>query len=134
MSRALAEAGLRRLWMEWFGGPVSFAHPLGAHCCAAMDAALAIACPDHVEDPFACGDMVLCYSPLFDEYGLIVHDGGQSYILIERCPWCGAFLPEGRRDDWFDALEAMGIDSPFDPGAEVPERYRSHLWWSSRGE
>ena len=32
-------------------------------------------------------------------YGLIIHDGGESFILIQFCPWCGKKLSHDRRDD-----------------------------------
>jgi hypothetical protein len=52
----------------------------------------------------------VAYSLVFDEYGIVVHDGGKSYVRIDFCPWCGTRLPESKRDQWFEALEAMGID------------------------
>lgn len=44
----------------------------------------------------------MVYNEVFDEFGLIVHDGGQSYVLIQHCPWCATRLPESQRDRWFD--------------------------------
>lgn len=32
------------------------------------------------------------YLPASKEYGLIVHDGGTSYVAIRFCPWCGVRL------------------------------------------
>jgi hypothetical protein len=43
----------------------------------------------------------MCYHPTFDEYGIIVHDGGPSFVVIAYCPWCGVGLPESKRDRWF---------------------------------
>jgi hypothetical protein len=34
-------------------------------------------------------DELVDYIPKFREYGVPVHDGGQSHIVIRFCPWCG---------------------------------------------
>lgn len=34
-------------------------------------------------------DDIIYYIPEFDEYGIVIHDGGSSSITIEYCPWCG---------------------------------------------
>lgn len=96
------------------------------HCCQAMRDELSATCAEH-DDRFACPDALFHYDPRFDEYGLIVHDGGSSVRGIAFCPWCGATLPESKRDRWFEALYALGIESPSsDP---VPREYQSDLWW-----
>lgn len=38
-------------------------------------------------------DVLIVYIPKFDEYGIIIHDGGESSKGIEFCPWCGDKLP-----------------------------------------
>ena len=48
-------------------------------------------CEEH-SDPFECPDYLVYYSAEPAAYGLIVHDGGSSYVLIRFCPWCGARL------------------------------------------
>ncbi len=68
----------------------------GQHCCERMEAALRFECTAHA-DAFECPDSLVYYSGRSDEYGLIVHDGGTSYIVIGYCPWCGAKLPESQR-------------------------------------
>ena len=66
------------------------------------------------------------FDEVFGEYGLPVRDGGASYLIISNCPFCGTRPPESRRDDWFDALEAEGLeDTVFD---ELPARYRTAAW------
>jgi hypothetical protein len=125
MSQRLFRAR-RVLWMDPEGVPPSFATDESRHCCDEMRDGLVNACLEHAADPFACPDMALAYSDTFDEYGLIVHDGSASMLLITHCPFCGATLPDSRRDDWFDRLEAMGIDDPF--AAELPQVYRSGAW------
>lgn len=83
-------------------------------------------CQQH-SDPFECPDMLVHYSPKFDEYGIMIHDGGSSTIVIEFCPWCGNKLPKSKREKWFEELEAMGFDDPFQE--DVPEQYKSNVWY-----
>lgn len=94
-----------------------------AHCCADMTSALTFECDQHA-DPFECGDSALIYNPVFDEYGLVVHDGGASYVVISHCPWCAAKLPESQRDRWFDETDALDLG----PDDETPEKYRTSAW------
>jgi hypothetical protein len=79
------------------------------HCCHRMREELNKSCRAHL-NPFECADTLVGYVPKYDEYGLIVRDGGSSMVGIAFCPWCGASLPESRRDEWFDELERRGID------------------------
>ena len=95
------------------------------HCCQTMQDHVEHQCDQHA-DPFDCPDHLICYSPQFDEYGIIIHDGGSSYITVKFCPWCGARLPKSKRDRWFQELEAMGFDDPF--GQDIPKEYCSDAW------
>jgi hypothetical protein len=94
-----------------------------SHCCPAMASALMFQCDQHA-DPFACGDSLVIYNAIFDEYGLIVHDGGTTYVLIDHCPWCGAKLPESQRDRWFDEISGLELDGDRPP----PSHYLSDDW------
>ncbi|MET8167527.1 hypothetical protein ABZT34_25245 [Streptomyces sp. NPDC005329] len=94
------------------------------HCCAEMTRQADWRCQEHA-DVFACPDALVRFEPRFREYGLIVHDGGSASREIGFCPWCGARLPESRRDRWFDALEARGID-PWED--EVPPEFEDDRW------
>lgn len=87
-------------------------------------------CPDH-RDRFDCPDALVEYSARFDEYGLIVHDGGSSSVGILFCPWCGANLPDSKRELWFDELGRRGFVNPFDQ--EIPSEFESDAWWRGRG-
>jgi len=58
-------------------------------CCEIMAMQLAWKCDDH-SNVFECPDALITKSR--DEYGLIVHDGGSSYVAISHCPWCGTKL------------------------------------------
>ncbi|MFH8337288.1 DUF6980 family protein [Streptomyces sp. AM6-12] len=94
------------------------------HCCEAMSRHVDVRCDEH-DDPFACPDALIDFSATFQEYGLIIHDGGTSSITIHFCPWCGRRLPESQRDRWFDELERRGID-PWED--EVPTEFQDDRW------
>lgn len=99
---------------------------MNKHCCEDMKRHTGKMCDEH-DDPYECPDYVISYSETFDEYGLIIHDGGPSSYDINFCPFCGSKLPESKRDQWFDELEALGFDSPlFDD--DIPEKYKSGAW------
>lgn len=100
-----------------------------SHCCEQMGEVVSSTCDQH-PDRFDCPDALIHYSPQFREYGLIIHDGGESWMAIDYCPWCGARLPPSLRDEWFDRLERLGLepDSPF-----VPAAMCSDEWWRGRG-
>lgn len=90
-------------------------------------------CEEH-SNPYECPDHVISYLPVFDEYGLIIHDGGASSYGISFCPFCGAKLPESKRDRWFDELEKLGFlgfDSPSTSDEEIPEKYKDDSWYKS---
>ena len=72
---------------------------------------------------------MITYVDKFDEYGLLIHDGGSSFILISFCPWCGTELPESKRDSWFQTLAERGVDDPTE--TEIPEEFLSSRWWRS---
>ena len=84
------------------------------HCCDQMGRYLSI------------GDIPIYYSQKFREYGIEYTDGGTSYQLIHYCPWCGTRLPENLRDQWFDAIEKLGLE-PEDPN--IPSKYLTDEWW-----
>ena len=114
----------RVLWMP-LSVPWSPPSPAVRHCCEDMRLALDFACDQHA-DPFECADGLVVYNEVFDEYGIPVHDGGASYLLISHCPFCGARLPESQRDRWFDETEQrIGEDGD---EASLPERYRRGDW------
>jgi hypothetical protein len=67
----------------------------------------------------------MIYNEVMHEYGLIIHDGSASYLLIDRCPWCGTRLPVSLRDRWFDAVDALDLPDGVDP----PAKYLTGEWW-----
>lgn len=92
-------------------------------CCEEMRLGLTFSCDQH-DSPFDCADALLIYNRVFDEVGLIIHDGGISYLLITHCPWCGGKLPESQRDRWFDETDNL----PDSDGDSIPEIYLSDAW------
>jgi hypothetical protein len=88
-------------------------------------------CTAHV-DRFACPDALVHYIEKFDEYGLIVHDGGSSTIEVNFCPWCGAQLPASKRTRWFEELARRGFDDPL--SQNIPDDFRSSRWWEASSE
>jgi hypothetical protein len=63
------------------------------HCCNMMQDNVLYRCNQH-PNPFDCPDNLIYYDAEERKYGLIVHDGGESFLTIEYCPWCGAKLPD----------------------------------------
>lgn len=99
------------------------------YCCETMNKQINHKCDQH-SDPFDCPDNLMFYSPKFDEFGIIIHDGGPSYSLIAFCPWCGIKLPSSKRDLWFDVLEELGFDDPYEQ--LIPEEFKSEAWYKDK--
>jgi hypothetical protein len=99
------------------------------HCCAPMTEMVTHTCPQH-PNSFDCPDHLVYYVSQFDEYGLIIHDGGAAFLVIVFCPWCGRRLPESKRDSWFTELAAQGFDKPLEQ--EIPAAYQSDEWYAQR--
>jgi hypothetical protein len=93
------------------------------HCCVDMDRVIA--------DPELASDIPIVYSPKFREYGIKILDGGESVLVIKYCPWCGQKLPTSLRRQWFDTVDALGID--VDAG-EIPSEFLDDTWWKMREE
>ena len=68
------------------------------HCCEMMRSNVESTCADH-PNRSDCPDALVAYWPKQGEYGLIIHDGGESVIRIAYCPWCGSRLVETANDD-----------------------------------
>ena len=97
------------------------------HCCQQLRDEVEHRCEEH-PDPYECPEHLIRYVAEFDEYGLVVHDGGTSYVEIGYCPWCGTKLPPSQRDRWWAEMERLGID----PWRESPPpEYRSDAWFRS---
>jgi hypothetical protein len=102
----------------------------GVHCCEHLREHVEFRCDDHPERA-SCGDYLIGWSETFDEYGVWIHDGpggaASSWLVIQHCPFCGARLPATRRDEWFDRLEANGLDPE-----DAPDDLRRYGWWLHR--
>jgi len=83
-------------------------------------------CCTQLEANITGEDSTIVYVPKFREYGLPVHDGGNSFIKISYCPWCSAKLPGSLRNEWFDQLERRGIDSD---SPNIPQEFLSDRWY-----
>lgn len=99
--------------------------PAVSHCCDAMRTELARHGGEGTSRPRS-PDSLLEYVPKYDEYGIVVHDGGSSMVQIQFCPWCGARLPDSKRDRWFDELEKLGINPLSDP---IPRDFQTNAWY-----
>ena len=95
------------------------------YCCEKMEYYLNMKCDIH-PDPYDCPDNVVTYNEVYDEYGIIIHDGTHSSYIIEYCPWCGQKLPESKREKWFETMEKLGIEKWKDT---IPEKYTKWGWW-----
>jgi len=56
-----------------------------------MVEAVNFTCTDH-KGRFDCPDCLIHYAQKTREYGIIIHDGGASFLTIQFCPWCGQKL------------------------------------------
>jgi hypothetical protein len=94
------------------------------HCCDEMTRQVNLHCDSH-PDRFDCPDALIGFTAQFQEYGLIIHDGGTSGIGIAFCPWCGQRLPASQRDRWFEELESRDID-PWN--GDIPDEFQDDRW------
>ncbi|AQR72677.1 DUF6980 family protein [Sphingomonas sp. LM7] len=62
------------------------------------------------------------YDSRVDEYWVVAGSARQALFY---CPWCGEKLPPSKRDEWYDAVEALGLDPWQD---ELPQEFRSDAW------
>lgn len=97
---------------------------LSFHCCEEIEANTK---PIYHEDGSSCPDQLLEYNKRFDEYGILIHDGGTSSLQIQYCPWCGAKLPESKRDLWFETLFRLGFDEPSEQ--PIPKSFQTDEWY-----
>lgn len=98
------------------------------HCCSRMTSQINKWSCDQHKDQYECPDAIIDYSSKFDEYGIIIHDGGTSSIAITNCPWCGLKLPESKRDLWFDTLENLGFENLFS-NENLPAKFETGEWY-----
>ena len=63
------------------------------YCCEMMKGEIERKCHRH-NNIFDCPDNLIVHYEDRNTYGIIVHDGGPSFIRIKFCPWCGKELSE----------------------------------------
>lgn len=90
------------------------------HCCEVMRANVEHRCEEE-----GCAGVLVVRIDMFREYGMVVHDGGSSFVPIAHCPWCGSKLPRSERDRWFAEMRRRGIDPKSD---EVPPEFQDGTW------
>ena len=61
---------------------------VGRHCCTKMTYYLTF---DKRTKEFNA-DAIVRFNKKTKDYGIPIHDGGNSFIEIEFCPWCGTRL------------------------------------------
>lgn len=61
------------------------------YCCQRFQETIEHKCQEH-DNPFDCPDCLIYFLSKNKEFGLIVHDGGTSFITISYCPFCGEKL------------------------------------------
>ncbi len=94
------------------------------HCCHEMTEQVNSVWPDAETPLLGSTDQRVYWSPVFNEYGLICQPSPEV-LKIQFCPFCGAKLPESRRDAWFKRLEEIGWRSWGDP---IPNELLVHDW------
>lgn len=99
-------------------------------CCHVMTEQMRL-CLDTQPNPLDSPDVFLVWVSALDEYGIPVRDGSGSIRLIRYCPWCGARLPESKRERWLQELAKLGIDDP--TTQDAPEEFKTDQWWRRRG-
>lgn len=98
------------------------------YCCNRMKEEVEHKCELH-KDRFECPDCLISYDERVDEYGIIIHDGGTSYIPIKYCPWCGKKLPESKEELWLKLLKDMGFEEPYDDYDKIPDDFKTGEWY-----
>lgn len=58
------------------------------YCCKEMER---FSVDGDIKKSFEADDIIV-FSEKHNLYGIIIHDGGSSFIKISRCPWCGKVL------------------------------------------
>ena len=84
-------------------------------------------------------ETAVCYRPELREFWIPVVDGpvidgSASGIVITHDPWSGRALPAPLRNEWFDQIEALGVDTA-EPSfrSGLPSEFNSETWWVERG-
>jgi len=82
------DRGFKLHWPEGHGPCKVEPYPF---CCDAMARAASLTCNQH--DAEDCPDVLIKITHN-GKYGIRIHDGGSSFIVISFCPWCATKLHE----------------------------------------
>jgi hypothetical protein len=76
-------------------------------CCEFMKLNVEQKCEQHAE-PMDCPDNLIHWKIRGKRLrvGLIIHDGGHSFVQISYCPWCGQRISD------FDAVRELRRTTP----------------------
>ena len=75
-------------------------------------------------------DKVIKYNAKLREFSLRV--SSEVVQCIDFCPWCATRLPDGLRKEWFEALEAVGVEDPLFEPDKIPAEFKTDEWWKKR--
>ena len=84
-----------------------------AHCCEMMRSNVEYTCDMHA-DRSDCGDCIIDHWPSSNRYGIMIHDGGSSMIIIGYCPWCGTKLPDPDNDSGGRMIDVSDFEADED--------------------
>jgi hypothetical protein len=76
----------------------------------------------------------IAYNPKWREYYLKAKDCDEIHVL-NYCPWCGAKLPLGLRNAWYEIYEKLyytGEGSFLDQQELMPAEFFTDEWWKKR--
>ncbi len=99
------------------------------HCCETMASYINPNCEQH-SNPVDCEDALATYDAKTDSYALLARFWSSWVTQINFCPWCGDAMRD-LSDKRYAELEALGFDEPLEQ--DIPEDFKSDLWWRKRG-
>lgn len=73
------------------------------YCCKRMKEQVEHRCEQH-PSPFDCPDNIIYHNPKKNIYGLIIHDGGPSFLEIKYCPFCGQDITKSNSPTYGDIV------------------------------
>lgn len=90
-----------------------------------------------MQPPHACEGMMVAlnepdtpvdYYDRLREYGIYILDGTADRLIFQFCPWCGTELPRSLRDEWFEIIRSLGLETK----DKLPRDLRGGMWWRER--
>lgn len=96
-----------------------------SHCCKRLDHAI------------SSKDNPIEYNPIFREYSVRLIYNAVALEGIDYCPWCTYKFPKSLRNHFvhivrLEYLITGGITAIFD-NPDLPEEFKSDVWWKKRG-